>query len=176
MSLHTVSVLVEDRPGVLTQVSSLFARRGFNIHSLAVGTTERAGMSRMTIVVEVTAKPLEQVTKQLNKLVSVIKVTELEPHGSVERELALIKVHTKPEERFQVLELAEIFRARVIDVARSTVTIEVSGPPAKVDAFCELLEPYGLVEMVRTGRIALARGEAGIRDRMRAVAKEGESA
>ena len=158
MSLHTVSVLVEDRPGVLTQVSSLFARRGFNIHSLAVGTTERAGMSRMTIVVEVTAKPLEQVTKQLNKLVSVIKV------------------HTKPEERFQVLELAEIFRARVIDVACSTVTIEVSGPPAKVDAFCELLEPYGLVEMVRTGRIALARGEAGIRDRMRAVAKEGESA
>jgi acetolactate synthase-1/3 small subunit len=108
--------------------------------------------------------------------VSVIKVTELEPDGSVERELALIKVHTKPEERFQVLELAEIFRARVIDVARSTVTIEVSGPPAKVDAFCELLEPYGLVEMVRTGRIALARGEAGIRDRMRAVAKEGESA
>ena len=155
MSLHTVSVLVQDQPGVLTQVSSLFARRGFNIHSLAVGTTERAGMSRMTIVVEVTA---------------------LEACRSVERELALIKVHTKPDERFQVLELAEIFRARVIDVARSTVTIEVSGPPAKVDAFRELLEPYGLVEMVRTGRIALARGEAGIRDRMRAVARDGESA
>jgi acetolactate synthase I/III small subunit len=169
MSLHTVSVLVEDQPGVLTQVSSLFARRAFNIHSLAVGTTERPGMSRMTIVVEVTAKPLEQVTKQLNKLVSVIKVTELEPDASVERELALIKVHTKPDERFQVLELAEIFRARVIDVARSTVTIEVSGPSAKVDAFCELLEPYGLVEMARTGRIALARGEAGIKDRLRAV-------
>ena len=169
MSLHTVSVLVEDQPGVLTQVSSLFARREFNIHSLAVGTTERPGMSRMTIVVEVTAKPLEQVTKQLNKLVSVIKVTELEPDASVERELALIKVHTKPDERFQVLELAEIFRARVIDVARSTVTIEVSGPSAKVDAFCELLEPYGLVEMARTGRIALARGDAGIRDRLRAV-------
>src|SRR5207249_11949521 len=114
-----------------------------NIHSLAVGTTERPGMSRMTIVEEVTAKPLEQVTKQLNKLVSVIKVTELEPDGSVERELALIKVHTKPDERFQVLELAEIFRARVIDVGRSTVTIEVSGPPAKVDAVCDVLEPYG---------------------------------
>src|SRR5262249_847696 len=128
MSLHTVSVLVEDQPGVLTQVSGWCPRRGFNIHSLAVGTTERTGMSRMTIVVEVTAKPLEQVTKQLNKLVSVIKVTELEPDASVERELALIKVHTKPEERFQVLELAEIFRARVIDVARSTVTTEVSGP------------------------------------------------
>src|SRR5207245_11229521 len=150
--------------------------RAFNTPPLAVATTERARMSRMTIVVEATAKPLEQVTKQLNKLVSVIKVTELEPDGSVERELALIKVHTKPEERFQVLELAEIFRARVIDVARSTVTIEVSGPPAKVDAVRELLEPYGLVEMVRTGRIALARGEAGIRDRMRAVAREGESA
>ena len=169
MSQHTISVLVEDRPGVLARVANLFARRGFNIHSLAVGTTERAGMSRMTIVVEVTAKPLEQVTKQLNKLVSVIKVTELEPDASVERELALIKVHTKPDERFQVLELAEIFRARVIDVARSTVTIEVSGPSAKVDAFCELLEPYGLVEMARTGRIALARGDAGIRDRLRAV-------
>ena len=176
MSLHTVSVLVEDQPGVLTQVSSLFSRRGFNIHSLAVGTTERPGLSRMTIVVEVTAKPLEQVTKQLNKLVNVIKVVELEPAGAVERELALIKVRTKPEERFQVLELAEIFRARVIDVASRTVTIEVSGPPAKVDALRELLEPYGLVEMVRTGRIALGRGEAGIRDKLKALAHATQTA
>ncbi len=167
MSLHTISVLVEDQPGVLTQVSSLFARRGFNIHSLAVGTTERPGLSRMTIVVEVTTKPLEQVTKQLNKLIHVIKVVELDETASVERELALVKVRTKPEQRFQVVELVEIFRGRIVDVAQATVTIEVSGPSAKIDALCELLEPYGLVEMVRTGRIALGRGERGIRDRDR---------
>lgn len=169
MSLHTISVLVEDQPGVLTQVSSLFARRGFNIHSLAVGATDRRGLSRMTIVVDPGSKTLEQVTKQLHKLVHVLKVVELSAEGSVERELALIKVRTAAAERFQVLELAEIFRGRVIDVASGTVTIEVSGPPAKVDALRELLEPYGVVELVRTGRIALARGEIGIRDRLRAA-------
>lgn len=170
--MHTISVLVQDRPGVLTQVSSLFARRGFNIHSLAVGTTERDGLSRMTIVVDPGAKTLEQVTKQLHKLVNVLKVVELEETASVERELALIKVKTTPAERFQVLELAEIFRARVIDVARATVTVEVSGPSAKIDALRELLDQHGVVEMVRTGRIALSRGEQGIRDKLRSVARE----
>ena len=165
MSLHTISVLVEDQPGVLTRVAGLFARRGFNIHSLAVGTTETPGLSRMTIVVDVQRKPLEQVEKQHHKLVNVLKVAELEPGGSVERELALIKVRTSPENRYQVMEIAQVFRARVVDVSHGGLMIEATGPAEKVEALRELLEPYGIVELARTGRVALARGDAGLRER-----------
>ena len=165
MSRHTVSVLVEDQPGVLSRVASLFARRGFNIHSLAVGTTEEPGISRMTIVVDVQRKPLEQVEKQLHKLVNVLKVVELEPRAAVERELALIKVRAVPADRSQVMDIAQIFRARIVDVAPVALTLEVTGPSEKVEAIVELLGPYGVVEMARTGRVALARGEVGIRDR-----------
>jgi len=167
MSRHTVSVLVEDQPGVLSRVASLFARRGFNIHSLAVGTTEEPGISRMTIVVDVQRKPLEQVEKQLHKLVNVLKVVELEPRAAVERELALIKVRAVPADRSQVMDIAQIFRARIVDVAPVALTLEVTGPSEKVEAIVELLGPYGVVEMARTGRVALARGEVGIRDRRR---------
>jgi acetolactate synthase-1/3 small subunit len=165
MSIHTLSVLVEDQPGVLTRVAGLFARRGFNIHSLAVGTTEDAGVSRMTLVVDVQRKPLEQVEKQLHKLVNVLRVVELEHGTAVERELALVKVRTTVENRSQVMEIAQIFRARVIDVAHGALTLEVTGPPGKVEALMELLEPYGVAGMVRTGRVALSRGETGIGDR-----------
>ena len=165
MSRHTVSVLVQDQPGVLSRVASLFARRGFNIHSLAVGTTEEPGISRMTIVVDVQRKPLEQVEKQLHKLVNVLKVVELEPRAAVERELALIKVRAVPADRSQVMDIAQIFRARIVDVAPVALTLEVTGPSEKVEAIVELLGPYGVVEMARTGRVALARGEVGIRDR-----------
>ncbi len=165
MSLHTISVLVEDRPGVLARVANLFARRGFNIHSLAVGTTERPGRSRMTIVVDVQRKPLEQVEKQLHKLVNVLKVLELEPAAAVERELALVKVMAPAGERAAVTEIADIFRARVVDVSESTLTVEATGSPDKLEAMLALLDPYGVVELARTGRIALGRGAAGISGR-----------
>ncbi|HEX9236791.1 MAG TPA: acetolactate synthase small subunit [Actinomycetota bacterium] len=165
MSHHTISVLVEDQPGVLARVSGLFARRGFNIDSLAVGSTEAPGLSRMTIVVDVQSKPLEQVEKQLHKLVNVLKVVELEPASRVERELALIKVRTSPDTRAGVIEIAQIFRARIVDVAHGSVTVEATGTPDKIEAFRELLEPHGIVELVRTGRIALGRGDTGIRER-----------
>jgi acetolactate synthase I/III small subunit len=165
MSQHTISVLVEDQPGVLARVSGLFARRGFNIDSLAVGRTETPGFARMTIVVDVQAKPLEQVEKQLHKLINVLKVVELEPGARVERELALIKVRTKPDTRAGVIEIVQIFRARVVDVAHGSMTVEATGPPAKIEALRELLEPYGIVELARTGRVALGRGDTGIRER-----------
>ena len=162
---HTVSILVENKPGVLTRVSSLFSRRGFNIHSLAVGTTESAGVSRMTVVVDLPDKPLEHVTKQLHKLINVLKVIELEPGSSVMRELMLIKVHAESNTRGQVFELAEVFRANIVDVTSDTVTAEVLGPPDKLAAFEDLVRPYGIVELVKTGRIALGRGARGIQDR-----------
>src|SRR5438093_3409160 len=155
MSLHTLSVLVEDRPGVLARVANLFAARGFNIHSLAVGTTEEQGLSRMTIVVDVQKKPLEQVVKQLNKLINVIKVQELEPREAVERELTLIKVRAEGDARARAIEIADIFRARVLDVTHRTLTIEATGTPDKIEALLELLDEFGLVEMTRTGRRAL---------------------
>lgn len=165
MSQHTLSVLVEDRPGVLARVANLFARRGFNIHSLAVGTTEEPGVSRMTIVVDVQKKPLEQVTKQLNKLINVLKVVELEPEDSVERELALFKVRARGDGRARVMEIASIFRARVVDVSHQTLSVEATGDPGKIEALKELLDGHGVVEMVRTGRIALARGDRSLRER-----------
>ena len=173
-SLHTLSVLVEDRSGVLARVANLFAARGFNIHSLAVGTTEEAGFSRMTIVVDVQKKPLEQVVKQLNKLVNVIKVQELEAREAVERELALIKVRAEGDARARVIEIANIFRARVLDVTHQTLTIEATGTPDKIEAFLELLAEFGIVEMTRTGRLALGRGDRGIKERLlRRVASDG---
>ncbi len=165
MSTHTLSVLVENRPGVLARISGMFSRRGFNIDSLAVGPTEDGTISRMTIVVDCASKSLEQVVKQLNKLVNVLKIVELEPARSVERELMLVKVRTDGTSRQQVVELAELFRARVVDVAPESLTVEATGNPGKIEAMLEMLEPYGIRELVRTGRVGLARGSKGISDR-----------
>jgi acetolactate synthase-1/3 small subunit len=165
MSLHTISVLVEDRPGVLTRVAGLFAARGFNIDSLAVGPTSDDGLSRMTIVVDVDRKPLEQVTKQLNKLVNVIKILEHEPGDAVERELMLVKVRSGGDERPRVLEIASVFRANVVDVTHTTLTLEATGKPEKLEALLSLLGDFGVIELSRTGRIALARGGRGIREK-----------
>ncbi|HLB62739.1 MAG TPA: acetolactate synthase small subunit [Actinomycetota bacterium] len=166
MSLHTISVLVEDKPGVLTRVAGLFAARGFNIDSLAVGPTEEPGLSRMTIVVNVESKPLEQVTKQLNKLVNVIKVLEHDPGDAVERELLLVKVRAEGEARARIMEICDVFRVRVLAVTHRTLTIEGTGMPDKLEALLELLSDFGIVELARTGRIALARGDRGIRERV----------
>jgi acetolactate synthase-1/3 small subunit len=171
MSLHTLSVLVEDKPGVLTRVAGLFAARGFNIDSLAVGPTQDRGLSRMTIVVDVETKPLEQVTKQLHKLVNVIKILEHEPAATVERELVLVKVRAEGEARARIMEIADVFRARVLDVTHRTLTVEGTGTPDKIDAMLELLADYGIVELVRTGRVALSRGDRGIRERVLRAAK-----
>jgi acetolactate synthase-1/3 small subunit len=170
-TLHTLSVLVEDRPGVLTRVAGLFSARGFNINSLAVGPTEEPGLSRMTIVVDVDRKPLEQVTKQLNKLINVIKILEHEPGDSVERELMLVKVRAEGEMRARVMEICEVFRVKVTDVTHKTLTIEATGSPPKLESFLALLEDFGVVELARTGRIALVRGDRGIRERVLKAAK-----
>jgi acetolactate synthase-1/3 small subunit len=164
-TLHTISVLVEDKPGVLTRVAGLFAARGFNIDSLAVGPTSDDGLSRMTIVVQVDTKPLEQITKQLNKLVNVIKILELAPGDAVERELMLVKVKADGESRARILEICDVFRVRVLDVTHKTLTIEGTGTPEKLEALLELLGDFGIVELSRTGRVALARGDRGIRER-----------
>jgi len=165
-ALHTISVLVEDKPGVLTRVAGLFAARGFNIDSLAVGPTEAEGISRMTIVVNVETKTLEQVTKQLNKLINIIKILEHEPGSAVERELMLVKVRASGDARARVMEIAEVFRVNVVDVTHATLTLEATGKPDKLQALLELLEDFGIVELSRTGRIALARGDRGIRERV----------
>jgi acetolactate synthase-1/3 small subunit len=163
--LHTISVLVEDRPGVLTRIAGLFAARGFNIDSLAVGPTETDGLSRMTIVVNVESKPLEQVTKQLNKLINVIKIVELEPGLAVQRELLLVKVRADASTRGQVLETVQLFRAKVVDVATDAVTIEVTGNAEKIEAFLRVLEPFGIRELVQSGMVAMGRGGRSITDR-----------
>ena len=159
---HTLSVLVEDKPGVLARVSGLFSRRGFNIESLAVGPTEHPDISRMTIVVAVDDFPLEQVTKQLNKLVHVIKIVELEPAASVQRELLLVKVRADPGVRSQVLEIVNLFRARAVDVTPEAVTVEATGTAEKISALLKNLEPYGIREMVQSGTIAVGRGPRSI--------------
>ena len=173
MSLHTISVLVEDKPGVLTRVAGLFAARGFNIDSLAVGPTDEDGLSRMTIVVQLETKSLEQVTKQLNKLINVIKILEHEPSEAVERELALIKVHADGDDRARIMEICEVFRVRVLDVTHRTLIVEAIGMPEKLEALLELLRDFGIVEVSRTGRIALARGDRGIRERVQRKATAG---
>ncbi|GAA4223665.1 acetolactate synthase-1/3 small subunit [Streptosporangium album] len=165
MSRHTLSVLVENKPGVLARVASLFSRRGFNIDSLAVGPTEHEDISRMTIVVNVEELPLEQVTKQLNKLVNVLKIVELDPAQAVQRELTLIKVRADADNRSSVLELVNLFRARCVDVAPDAVTIEVTGTPDKLQAFIKLLEPFGIKELVQSGMVAIGRGARSITDR-----------
>ena len=162
MSSHTLSVLVEDKPGVLARVASLFSRRGFNITSLAVGATEVPGTSRMTIVVAVEEFPLEQVTKQLNKLVNVIKIVEQDPAHAVARELMLVKVRADATSRGQVLEAVSLFRAHVIDVSVDAVTIEATGTQSKLEAMLRVLEPFGVREIVQSGVVALGRGAKSI--------------
>jgi acetolactate synthase-1/3 small subunit len=165
MSKHTLSVLVENQPGVLARIAGLFSRRGFNIDSLAVGPTEHAEVSRMTIVVNVEESPLEQVTKQLNKLVEVIKIVELEGSAAVDRELLLVKVKADAESRGQVLETVQLFRAKVVDVATDAVTIEVTGNAEKLEAFLRVLEPFGVRELVQSGMVSIGRGGRSITDR-----------
>ncbi len=166
MSTHVLSLLVEDKPGLLTRVAGLFARRGFNIESLAVGHTEIEGLSRITVVVDVDDLPLEQVTKQLNKLINVIKIVELDPEQSVAREHMLIKVRVDNSTRSQVLEAVSLFRARVVDVATEALIIEVTGDSGKINAFLKVLEPYGIKEIAQSGAIAMGRGGKSITERV----------
>lgn len=155
---HTISVLVENRPGVLARVSGLFARRGFNIESLAVSRTEDPSASRMTIVVAGDERVLTQINNQLNKLIDVIKVYDHTGDKIVERELGLIKVKATAENRSQIIEMASVFRASVVDVGEDTLTIEITGSEEKLDSFQKILEPHGILELVRTGKIVLVRG------------------
>jgi acetolactate synthase I/III small subunit len=165
MTTHTLSVLVENKPGVLARVASLFSRRGYNIDSLAVGPTEHQEVSRMTIAVNLEDQPLEQVTKQLNKLVEVLKIVELEGTGAIERELALTKVKADAVTRSRVLETVQLFRAKVVDVAVDAVTIEVTGNRDKLEAMLRVLEPFGVKELVQSGMVAINRGNRSITDR-----------
>jgi acetolactate synthase I/III small subunit len=166
MSRHVLSLLVEDKPGLLTRVAGLFARRGFNIESLAVGHSEIEGLSRITAVVDVDELPLEQVTKQLNKLINVIKIVELDPDASVQREHLLIKVKVDGGTRSQILEAVNLFRARVVDVAPDALVIEVTGDHGKVQALLRMLEPYGIKEIAQSGLLAIGRGGKSITERV----------
>lgn len=170
LSKHTLSVLVENKPGVLARIASLFSRRGFNIESLAVGPTEHPDVSRMTIVVNVEDLPLEQVTKQLNKLVNVIKIVELDQSQAVQRELVLAKVRADAETRSQIVEIVQLFRAKTVDVSPDAVTIEATGSSDKLEAMLRMLEPYGVKELVQSGLVAIGRGARSITDRsLRAI-------
>jgi len=161
MSRHTLAVLVENSPGVLARVASLFSRRGFNIESLAVGPTEHEEISRMTIVVNVEDNPLEQVTKQLNKLINVLKIVELDS-SSIQRELLLVKVSTDSSNRAEVLELVSLFRAKVVDVVADAVVVEATGTTDKIEALLAVLEPFGIKELVQSGLVAISRGSKSI--------------
>jgi acetolactate synthase-1/3 small subunit len=172
MSIHTLSVLVENKPGVLARVSGLFSRRGFNIESLAVGPTEHPEISRITILVSVEGNALEQVVKQLNKLVNVLKVVELEPGQAVQRELLLVKVRADDANRRAVLDIVELFHAKVVDVTPEALTVEVVGPPAKLDAVLKMMEPWTR-EMVQSGMVALGRGSRSMTQALRAVERAG---
>lgn len=163
---HTLSVLVENKPGVLTRVSALFARRAFNIHSLAVGTTEDPEVSRITVVVDAERTPLEQVTKQLNKLINVLKVVEMDQEASVHRELLLVKVLADDRSRTAVLQLVDLFRAHVVDVVPDAVTIEATGSRSKIEEFLTSLAPYGIKEIVQSGSVAIARGGRSLAERV----------
>lgn len=165
MARHTLSILVQDQPGVLARISSLFSRRAYNIESLAVGTTETEGISRMTVVVNVDEHALEQITKQLNKLINVLKIVELDDTTAIARQLMLIKVRADDKSRGAVLELVELFRAKVVDVSTDAVTVEATGSVDKLEAFLEVLAPYGIKEIVQSGVVALARGGRSIADR-----------
>ncbi len=155
---HILSVLVENKPGVLTRIAGLFARRGFNIDSLAVGESEKPGLSRMTITIDGAEHPIDQVTKQLHKLINVIKIRDLDPDLTISAELMLVKVRAEGDKRSEALQIAEIFRAKIVDVDRNTLTLRVVGTTEKSEALLELLQPLGIVEIVRTGPIAIARG------------------
>ena len=168
MSRHVLSLLVEDKPGLLTRVAGLFARRGFNIDSLAVGPTELAGLSRITVVVNEDDVQIEQITKQLNKLVNVIKIVELEDSQSVQREHMLIKVRVDHQTRSHVLEAVNLFRARVVDVVTDALVIEVTGDTGKIEAFLTALEPYGIKEIVQSGAVAIGRGSRSLSERVSA--------
>jgi acetolactate synthase I/III small subunit len=157
---HVLSILVENKPGVLARVAGLFARRGFNIGSLAVGPTDDASISRITLTVDGALHPIDQVTKQLHKLVNVIKIRDLEPSDTVSRELALFKVSADSDSRREILEFAEIFRGSVVDVSKRSVTVEITGPDDKIEAFERMIRPFGLIEMVRTGEVAVSRGRS----------------
>jgi len=157
---HILSILVENKPGVLARVAGLFARRSFNIQTLAVGPTDDPAISRITLTVDGALHPIDQVTKQLHKLINVIKIRDLEPSETVARELALFKVAADTDARAQVMQFAEIFRANVIDVSRRSLTVEVTGTGDKIEAFEGMIRPFGLIETVRTGEIAVARGRS----------------
>ena len=164
MANHTLSVLVENKPGVLARVAGLFSRRGFNIESLAVGPTEVPEVSRMTIVVDAADTALEQVTKQLNKLIHVLKIVELDRDVAVERELQMVKVTADGRTRSEIIEIADVFRSKVVDVDTDAITIEATGSPEKLAAMVRLLAPYGIRELVRSGMIAVGRGSKSITD------------
>jgi acetolactate synthase-1/3 small subunit len=155
---HTLSILVENKPGVLTRIAGLFARRGFNIETLTVGPTDDETISRITLTLDGALHPIDQVTKQLHKLVNVIKIRDLEPEGTVARELALFKVAADGTQRAEILQAVEIFRGKVVDVTRKSLIVEITGTTDKIEAFEEMVRPFGLVEMMRTGEIAISRG------------------
>jgi acetolactate synthase-1/3 small subunit len=155
---HVLSILVENEPGVLARISGLFARRGYNINTLAVGPTDDDKISRITLTIDGAEHPIDQVTKQLHKLVNVLKIRDLEPAETVARELALFKVDADAHTRQEISQLSEIFHGRVVDVARKSITVEVTGSEEKIEAFESLVRPFGLIEMVRTGEIAVQRG------------------
>jgi len=155
---HILSLLVENKPGVLARIAGLFARRGFNIESLAVGPTDDATISRLTLTVDGATHPIDQVTKQLHKLVNVIKIRDLAPDEAVARELALFKISADGDSRAQVMQFAEIFRGKIVDVHKRSLTVEITGGDDKIEAFEEMVRPFGLIEMVRTGEIAVSRG------------------
>jgi acetolactate synthase I/III small subunit len=155
---HVLSILVENKPGVLARIAGLFARRGFNIDTLAVGPTDDPHVSRITLTLDGAVHPIDQVTKQLHKLVNVLKIRDMEPDDTIAREMALFKVTAAVENRAEIMQFAEIFRAKIVDVSRRTMTIEITGSAEKVEAFEKMIRPHGLVEMVRTGEIAIARG------------------
>ncbi len=166
MPSHVLSLLVEDKPGLLTRVAGLFARRGFNISSLAVGVTEVPGLSRITVAVDVDDLPLEQVTKQLNKLINVIKIVELDPASSVQREHMLVKVRADNASRSHVLEVVNLFRASVVDYAPDALVAEITGDKGKVDAFLRAVEPFGIKELAQSGLVAIGRGGKSITERV----------
>lgn len=165
MSRHILSLLVEDKPGLLTRVAGLFARRGFNIDSLVVGKTEQAGFSRITVVVDVEGIPLEQMKKQMNKLINVVEIMEIKAEQAVSREHLLVKVGVNNITRSQVLEVIRLFRARVVDVAADTLVIDVTGDDGKVQAFLNMLEPFGIRELAQSGLLAVLRGSESITSR-----------
>jgi acetolactate synthase-1/3 small subunit len=169
---HILTVLVENKAGVLARVSSLFARRGFNIYSLAVAPTDDEKFSRITIVVDVESSPLEQVTKQLFKLINVVKISELDPADAVEREMMMITVNAEPGTRGQVIELVDVFQGRIVDVGHDQLTVELAGPPSKLDDFEDLMRAFGIAALQRTGRVALPKLERTA-TRLRSLGKVG---